>query len=128
MTESDNINDFLSYMRCITERYNIAVENESIATDATQDILHRLELHDDTYHARAKLANRLSDIRKARRESKDEMELLEPVIAWIEDNSRFIDSLNALLGDVRRVERKHANRAYLNRTDVIDDIISTEAK
>ncbi len=78
----------------------------------TQDILHCLELESLGYHDRARLAAMLSESRKVRRKYKDAMEELAPVIQFIDQNKKIINTLEQLLGAVRKQEKYHENRSY----------------
>lgn len=50
MKKSEYISCFLDFMRESTMEYEVARSRQSDADNETQDLLHRLELHDDTYH------------------------------------------------------------------------------
>lgn len=117
--QSNNIETFLDWIRECGTIYNINLENEMEAVAETQDILHKLELDETTYHEKAKLAKTLSDVRKKRRESKDNAAILEPIVNWRDCNKQAIHSLEKLLGEVRKEEAKTEGRAYYPRTEVV---------
>ena len=48
------------------------------------DLVHRLELEDLSYHEQAKLAGEHRAVLKDRRTSKDAVALLAPVVKWLE--------------------------------------------
>lgn len=123
MTDSDIIKTFLDYLRKIESEYNI---NEDIVRECeqqTQDILHRLEQGDDSYHARGKLTKALQTARRTRRASKNIVECKTPVLNFVKDHKELIHQLENLLGKVRTIERKQSNRVYGNRTDIIHDTL-----
>lgn len=70
MKNSDRIKAFLDWLREVRRDYNIAVEDERVANDQTQDILHSLELDENSYHQSARLSRALRNIRRNRREAK----------------------------------------------------------
>lgn len=81
----------------------------------TQDLLHAMELDDSLkYEGRARLATRLAACRQERRRHKDQLELLEPIVAFTEtDRGKWaINQLKEVLGKVRKQERYHAERTY----------------
>ena len=80
--------------------------------DRTQDILHDLELNDHTYHERGKLTTELVEIRRRRRVAKDTIELLNPLCTWLTNNSKPIHMLESVLGEMRKIDTKRANRQY----------------
>ena len=49
MKNSEHISSFLKFLKNIQTDYNIAQETEKEADRETQDILHRLELGNDSY-------------------------------------------------------------------------------
>ena len=83
----------------------------------TQDYLHKLELEDLGYSERAKIATQLAQCRKLRRESKDTVEILEPLVAFLDsDKGRsMFNLLRETLGKTRKVEERMDNRTYRYR-------------
>jgi len=118
---SESIEDFLSFLREAEQQYKTADLDEKDANDATQDILHAVELN--TYNPRktARLVKTLHNVRRTRREAKETMEVLSPVLAWAEENKTMVKSLERLLGNVRKVERRIQERQYTPRTDILDE-------
>lgn len=56
MKYSEPIEGFLNFLRDAQESYNIAALSEKEADEETQDILHSLELNENTYHDGARLS------------------------------------------------------------------------
>lgn len=80
----------------------------------TQDYLHKLELENPDYRERAKIATQLAKCRRLRRESKDTVETLSPLINYL-DSDRGRQATNLLkevLGKTRRVEENMKTRTY----------------
>ena len=119
---SEILSDFLTYLRDTKQIYNMAVQDENDANDATQDILHSLEIDGGSYHELAKLSKVLQDVRRKRREAKDKTLCLEPIVQWIEDNAAVIKGLERLLGDVRKAERSLENRTYHQKTNIVETV------
>ncbi len=92
---------------------------ESDADAATQDILHHIELGENTQQEYILEGQQLSHIRKERRRAKDTQRLTKPIREWMAANKRVIRDLEKLLGDVRRQERSIENRSYTPKTDVL---------
>lgn len=128
MKESEYIAGFLSYLREAVTRYNIAEADEKEANAQTQDILHRLELYDDVYSETERLGELLRQVRRKRRKAKNARETLAPVADWAKDNEGFISRLNRTLGEVRKVEERQAIRAYIPRTDILEQPSTVEPK
>lgn len=119
---SEILSDFLTYLRDAKQVYNMAVQDENDANDATQDILHSLEIDGGSYHELAKLSKVLQDVRRKRREAKDKTICLEPIVQWIEDNAAVIKGLERLLGEVRKAERSLENRTYHQKTNIVETV------
>ncbi len=86
---SKSIEDFLSFLRDAEQQYDMAVQNEKEANDATQDILHAVEL--DTYNPRktSGLVKTLRTVRKSRRTAKETIETFSPVLSWLEEKPSY---------------------------------------
>jgi len=123
MKQSEYIEAFLSFLRSTEQEYTAATDEEALADLRTQDLLHRLELYDDTYRETAKLGQLLRTVRKDRRTAKDTVELSRPVSNWVSDNRAIVKSLERLLGEVRKVEAYQEKRLYIPKTDILDEVL-----
>ena len=126
LKKSEYISCFLDFMRESTMEYEVARSRQSDADNETQDLLHRLELHDDTYHDMARISRELKKVRQERRKAKDTVAELEPVCKWREENARALKSLEQLLGAVRKAEKATQNRIYMDRTDAVRKAVKNE--
>lgn len=97
----------------------MAVQSESDADAATQDILHHIELEENTQQDYILEGLQLSHIRRERRQAKDTQRLTKPIREWMAANKRVIRDLEKLLGELRRQERYIENRSYTPKTDVL---------
>lgn len=118
-TVSNGIEAFLDYIRETEQLYRISVSNEQETNDATQDILHSLELETHDYHSSARLARKLKEVRQARRAAKDLMGQTLPVVEWAEGNRQTVKALERLLGEVRKMEKNTGNRIYTPKTTIV---------
>lgn len=126
MTHSEQISNFLKFLRETKEEYDIASSTRIDKENETQDILHRLELRDDKYGDVAKPGKTLRNIRRERRDSKDTVAITSPIAAWYRDNQKEIKSLERLLGEVRKEESKTEGRVYTDKTDIIQKTLGEE--
>lgn len=122
MKNSEHISSFLKFLKEIQTDYNIALETEKEADRETQDILHRLELGNDSYHDMAQMSKIMKSVRLERRKAKDAKTEAEPVIRWIKESPQTVRALEQLLGEVRKAEKYNSNRHYANKTDILDGI------
>lgn len=128
MKESEYISSFLAHLREVTTRFHIAEADEQEANAQTQDILHRLELYDDVYSETERLGELLRQVRRKRREAKNAREILTPIADWEKENEIAINRLNRKLGEIRKIEERQAVRAYIPRTDILEQPSTVEAK
>lgn len=115
------IENFLQFLRDTKEVYDISKLKENDADNETQDILHKLELGNNSYHEVARLAKLLRTVRQERRKAKDNALMTAPVVDWVEENERVIKSLERLLGAVRKAEKSTEGRYYNQKTDILED-------
>lgn len=125
MKYSERLENFLDFLREAQQEYNIAVSSEQEANDATQDILHTLELEENKYHDCARLAVALREVRQERRAAKDKKQQLQPIIDWIVQNGKTIKTLEQLLGAVRKAEKSLEGRFYKPKTDVVEKALNS---
>lgn len=83
----------------------------------TQDYLHNLELGGLDYGERAKLATKLAQCRVERREHKDTVAILEPLVQYLdsEKGKQLFNLLREALGRTRKAEEKMEGRVYFHR-------------
>lgn len=82
-----------------------------------QDYLHMLELDGLKYGERAKVATKLMKCRQDRRDSKDMVRVLEPLIKFLESDKgkNMLNLMKEVLGKTRRVEKDMECRVYVPR-------------
>ena len=71
MKYSDNIEIFLDFLRQAKREYQIAIAEEKEKDAASQDLDHRLELENNSYHDIAKIGKKRMQVRRERRQAKD---------------------------------------------------------
>lgn len=115
---SEEIKRFLDFIREAEPRYRMALEVVDRENKRTQDFLHAIEFEPHA-EERSKIATKVRASRIERRENKDIVEELEPIIEFMADrtNKKAIDQLSQLLGKVRKVEKYHENRTYFPRVE-----------
>lgn len=118
---SDRLAYFMDLLRGAEQQYNIAVQDAQQTYSETSDILHEVELADHTPEEYIALCRTLREVRQRRRRAKDTSNTLLSVITWIDANRRTMQSLEQLLGDVRKVERMQENRFYVPRTSILTE-------
>lgn len=111
---SESISAFLNFIAAAQSHYNFCLDQKKKQEQLTQDYLHSLELDELNCKERSKVATKLATNRKDRRYYKDRIEELEPIINWLSDsaNTKAINLLKQVLGEVRKQENYHQSRTY----------------
>lgn len=114
---SKAIEDFCTILEQAKSDYSWNSNEINKLDKLTQDYLHSLELDDLNYSERAKVATQLAVCRRQRRQSKDTVEILDPLVNFLNsDKGKNMNNLlKEILGKTRKVEGKMENRVYRNR-------------
>ncbi len=114
---SQVIKTFLDFVDNAKSDYNYNYNLEAMKNEEriTQDYLHKLELEGLNCRERSKIATQLVANRQARRNYKDAVEELEPIVDFFEDpqNRNLMKKMSELLGQIRKVENYHQRRFYV---------------
>ena len=121
MKASKDLERFLDFLKSAESQLDQAMAGQQEAEAETQDILHSLELEKLSYHEMAALSRKLAEVRQTRRQHKDIVAQLTPVVEWTKENDGTVRSLQRLLGDVRKTEKSTQNRIYTPRTNVLKE-------
>ncbi len=121
---SVSISNFLNMVSQAKADYEWNTDEISRLEHLTQDYLHMLELGDLDYKGRAKVATQLTTCRQERRASKDTVEILEPLISFLESENgkKMVNLMKEALGKTRKVEEKMDRKIYRFRVLELDDI------
>ena len=128
MKYSEQIQEFLTFLRNCQQEYNIAVSQENDANNETQDLLHCLELHKNGYHDMARISKTLRKVRQERREAKDRERQLQPIVDWLSQNKKTINELERLLGEVRKAEKSTESRIYTPKTSILGQVFGGDGE
>lgn len=120
---SDKIENFLNFLRDCEERNRMAALEEIEMDSRTQDILHNIELNENSQYDYICQGFTLSETRKRRRKAKNTKEITRPICDWVHENQKVINTLEQLLGTVRKAEKRTQNRTYKNKTKVMDGLL-----
>lgn len=114
---SEPISWFCKMMEDAQKDYAWNYEQVNRMDKLTQDYLHKLELDELAYKERAKVATQLARCRQKRREHKDTVEVLEPLVEFLESEKgkTLLNMMRETLGKVRKIERSMETRTYIPR-------------
>ena len=123
---SSGLEEFLKHLRDVESMFHANSMTEVEAVSETQDLLHYLELCEQDDETMKSVCRRLKEIRKERRAAKDYILQAGHVVSWIEANRQVIKSLEQVLGQVRKEERRGESRVFSPRTNTIDNLMKGE--
>lgn len=111
---SSCISDFCKMVENARSDYEWNYDEVNRLDKLTQDYLHQLELDGLDYYERAKVATQLAQCRQLRHISKDTVEVLEPLITFLDgDKGRgMMNLMRETLGKTRKVEERMKTRTY----------------
>lgn len=114
---SESISSFCKLMENAQRDYAWNYDEVNRMDRLTQDYLHKLELDGLDYKERAKVATQLAKCRQARRECKDTVEILEPLVQFLESDKgkNLLNFVREALGKTRKVEERMETRTYIPR-------------
>jgi hypothetical protein len=111
---SEIISQFLNMLQDAKTEHAGSQERLKEYNNATQDILHDLELNEHTPEEKTALTDEMIEVRRERRIDKNTFEVTEKIKTYIDrqDIAVAIKWFGKMLGDVRKVEKYHENRSY----------------
>jgi len=109
---SEHLSQFLKFLENAKKDYSWYEDELTKQEALTQDYLHQLELEHLNYSERAKIATKLAACRKARREAKDIITILGPIVNYSSVYEKSLNQLKETLGKVRKEEKTIENRSY----------------
>lgn len=114
---SETISGFCRMLEDAQKDYIWNCDEMKRMDDLTQDYLHKLELDGLDYKERAKVATQLTKCRQARRECKDTIEVLEPLMQFLysDRGKSLYNQFRETLGKTRKVEKSMETRTYIPR-------------
>lgn len=114
---SETLSGFCRMLEDAQKDYAWSCDERERMDDLTQDYLHKLELDGLDYKERAKVATQLMKCRQARRECKDTIEVLEPLMQFLysDKGKSLYNQFREILGKTRKVEKSMENRTYIPR-------------
>ena len=127
---SEVIQEFLDYLKSLSEEYEDCKAVIAEEDAKKQDFLHALEFQMNNKE-RSKIATIIHLSRLRRRTAKDKTEMLENVVQFFrkEQSKLFIKTLKIMLANQQKEEeRLEGERTYIPRTSVWADIGSLPAR
>lgn len=122
-----SIEDFIEFVETIKETYYKDKDIDTEMLRKQNDLLHDLELDDLKYHEIARLGKEIRQLRRNRREYKNEYLLAESIKDFYKDNYTIVDlkKLSDVLGKLQERLIKDSEilqNQYYNKRSTIDNI------
>lgn len=95
-----------------------ATAAEQYPNSAIQDLLHALELAPKQLDAET-VKWKLHELRVDRRGAKQELEVTTLWADWCDKNKKSLDTLQQVLGQMRKILRRQPNDFYVFKTDIL---------
>lgn len=112
------VEGFLAFCASVRSRYEGNAQQEENANLETQDLLHFMELSENLGVSEGfKAYRKMREVRRVRRDAKNENELLLPVYNFLA-RTDFVSQLQRVLGDLRARQELVSKRQYGMRTDI----------
>ena len=117
----EQIKAFVAFLNAVKSRYEDNQRVQKETEDKTQDILHFIELSSNMNASRGfSMYQKISTVRRERRNCKSENDLLQPIYDFITANP-IIDQLAQVQGKCRTTKEVVSRRRYNMKTDVINE-------
>lgn len=117
----EHISDFVSFSKLVVTRYEENHRLMEVYDKETQDVLHYIELHANMNAADGnEMYKKLREIRRKRRQCKNEMDLLEPAYTFFKTQAtELVTQLSSVHGKCKQLKAGIDGRQYTLRTGVI---------
>lgn len=117
---ADKTREFLTFARDVISRFEGDQARQAELESETQDLLHYIELSPNMNAAQGySLYRKLANIRRERRDCKNEIDLLKPLYDYLSDK-KVINDLSQIQGKCSASKQSISRRQYTLRTDVMD--------
>lgn len=112
------ITQFFNICREAKSDLERATEAEQYPNSAIQDLLHALELAPSQLDPTT-MFWKLHELRVDRRGAKQELEVTSLWADWCDKNKKSLDTLQQVLGQMRKILRRQPNDFYVFKTDIL---------
>lgn len=123
---SGYLEDFIDFVDSCSEQLHMSEADMQDTNLDLQDLQHFIEFGNADGKIMLKVYKKYKEVRNRRRIAKENIELCTPIVEWAEKNDRVLQDLRALLGQVRKTEKRQASRGYSIRGHILDDIVSDQ--
>ena len=110
---STTIKCFFDFLNTANMAYECAKNALSVEDKRAVDLIHMIEFESD-YDERGQICTQLHNSRLIRRNNKDILEELYPIVKWMSDEKHLqaLSDLNAAINEMEKIEKRRSNRSY----------------
>lgn len=112
------LTNFLNLTREAKSNFAEVSDNETEVNQAIQDLLHAIELAPSQLDPTT-MFWKLHELRVDRRGAKQELEVTSLWADWCDKNKKSLDTLQQVLGQMRKILRRQPNDFYVFKTDIL---------
>ena len=112
------VSEFCKYLQQLQYKVKYTNEDETKIEHKIQDLLHKIEMDDCSDDEALDMVQQIKELRQQRRECKDFLNLVSPIIEFLEqeDNYKVLKDLANIAGRVNNNAYKLNDRIYFLRT------------
>ena len=108
------ISDILQEAR---RQNTLAINDLKYCEDRQNDLLHEIEFGSANHHHLGKVAKELRDIRTRRRNAKNMIKIVKPILDWSEKSDNIRNGLYKAIGDTKRIDKEIKSSMYTFKTE-----------
>lgn len=114
------IDDFAELLKTVKEVYSRDKDVDAEMMKKQNDLLHTLEFDDLNYHGIARLGKEIRELRRNRREYKNEYIFFDSIYKFLKemDSDKFINRLTELADKLRKDAELIPNQKYTQRSNI----------
>lgn len=120
------LEDFSQLTRELPSLLTVCNEEYNHCQNIMTDINHYLELHTFNASQGYLLSKKISETRKQRREAKDLILMLEPIIELFKKNKAFFDQMDTLRGELRKIVKYTTDGTRSYNPKVLHELFGKE--
>lgn len=108
------VKDFVNFIHTIRVRYNNAIDDLQLQDNIRNNIYHELEMQEQDEAEQLDMLNRIKKVSLTRRELKDFIEIIQPLIDFLDDprNKSVVENLGNISARIMNTLTKNENRVY----------------
>lgn len=113
----DDISKISDILQEARRQNTLAINDLKYCEDRQNDLLHEIEFGSANRQHLGKVARELRDIRIRRRNAKNMIKIVKPIIDWSEKSDNIRNGLYKAIGDTKRIDSELRSMKYTFKTE-----------